>query len=213
MLPSRVFNILVPPDVAWESLDLVVVNRVWEVLPERYNIPAEKPDATSSDGVQILDWGDKKDSLSDGMNLEVYEEDGFFPSAFVELLPYSQMRKWKFARVRFRPFQYNSVTGELRLIKRARVEITYGNPASINCTYIELDCDDSDPDVNPGMTEIQEDGMDNDCSPDTPQWGTPASLLGKEYNRSSNAVNYFAFLMIPAGVVMALKRFRAVRCS
>jgi len=34
MLPSRVFNILVPPDVAWESLDLVVVNRVWEVLPD-----------------------------------------------------------------------------------------------------------------------------------------------------------------------------------
>ena len=125
MLPSRVFNILVPPDVAWESLDLVVVNSTWKVLPERYSILAEKPDSTGVDGIQVLDWGENQGSLSEGVNLDVYEQDGFFPSEFAELLPYSQMRKWKFARVCFRPFQYNPVTGELKLIKSVRMEITY----------------------------------------------------------------------------------------
>ena len=46
----------------------------------------------------------------------------------------------------------------------------YGNPAGINCKYFELDCDDSNPDVNPGKTEgpykdeTCYDGLDNDCN-------------------------------------------------
>ncbi|MFC1889655.1 putative metal-binding motif-containing protein, partial [Thermodesulfobacteriota bacterium] len=44
----------------------------------------------------------------------------------------------------------------------------YGAPASQTCLFPELDCDDTDPDVNPGMEESDavgncEDGKDNDC--------------------------------------------------
>ena len=45
----------------------------------------------------------------------------------------------------------------------------YGNPASESCTYPDLDCDDGDPDVNPGATEgpyggpMCVDAVDNDC--------------------------------------------------
>ena len=45
----------------------------------------------------------------------------------------------------------------------------YGNPASASCTYPERDCDGSNPDVNPGVTEgpigdpTCSDGLDNDC--------------------------------------------------
>lgn len=45
----------------------------------------------------------------------------------------------------------------------------YGNPADASCTYPELDCDDSDPDLNPGAIEgpfgddTCSDGLDNDC--------------------------------------------------
>lgn len=39
----------------------------------------------------------------------------------------------------------------------------YGDPASPDCTYPELDCDDTDPAVNPGATEECENGKDDDC--------------------------------------------------
>jgi len=42
----------------------------------------------------------------------------------------------------------------------------YGDPASITCTYPELDCDDGNIDVNPGATEDCENGIDDDCDGD-----------------------------------------------
>ena len=39
----------------------------------------------------------------------------------------------------------------------------YGDPASSCCPEAELDCDDSDPNVNPGRPEICGDELDNDC--------------------------------------------------
>jgi V8-like Glu-specific endopeptidase len=39
----------------------------------------------------------------------------------------------------------------------------YGAPASIVCTYAGEDCDDTDPDVNPGAAEVCDDSIENEC--------------------------------------------------
>jgi len=39
----------------------------------------------------------------------------------------------------------------------------YGDPASPVCPYHGLDCDDSDPDVNPGAAEVCDNSTDDDC--------------------------------------------------
>ena len=39
----------------------------------------------------------------------------------------------------------------------------YGDPAGDDCAYPELDCDDTDPSVNPGAQEVCDNGFDDDC--------------------------------------------------
>ncbi len=40
----------------------------------------------------------------------------------------------------------------------------YGAPASMVCTYLRLDCDDTDPTIHPGAMEIWGDGIDSNCN-------------------------------------------------
>ncbi len=44
-----------------------------------------------------------------------------------------------------------------------RDEDGYGNPASTDCDFPLLDCDDTNPEVNPGAEEICDNGIDDDC--------------------------------------------------
>jgi outer membrane protein assembly factor BamB len=39
----------------------------------------------------------------------------------------------------------------------------YGSPANPRCLFPELDCDDTDPNINPGAEEICDDFIDNNC--------------------------------------------------
>jgi hypothetical protein len=41
-------------------------------------------------------------------------------------------------------------------------------PLDLTDVMSNTDCDDSDPDVNPDATEVERNGIDDDCNPDTP---------------------------------------------
>ena len=124
MLPSKVFNVLLPPDVVWDSVELTVVDIETEVLTGTYRVEPAAPDAAYVEGKMVYDWGQNQ-SVVDGKNTAVYDKDVFFPSENVALLPYSQMRKWKYSRILFVPAQYNPGTGELKLIKNIKLEISF----------------------------------------------------------------------------------------
>lgn len=129
MLVHKVYNVLVPPDAAVEDLNLEIVSADVQVLDGMYEIRPVGPiapdvDEFSGGSLWAEYWGDGK-NVTDGMNLNVYKKDANYPENYVELLPYSELRKWKFARIDFTPLQYNPVSKKLTLIKNVVVDISY----------------------------------------------------------------------------------------
>jgi len=123
-LPSRIYNIALPPLTDFEGLALSIENAQIEELPGTYNIKPAPPWAIGLEKETKIFWGEGK-NIVDGKNMNVYGKDEKFPKEFVVLLPYSQMRKWKFTRILFYPFQYNPVTKKLYLIKSVKIALNY----------------------------------------------------------------------------------------
>lgn len=128
MLVHRVYNLLVPPGAVLEDLRMEMVSAEVLVLEGTYEIRPVGPLVPAADdfiGVPWVEfWGEDKE-IVDGKNLAVYGKDLDYPERAAELLPGSEMRKWRFTRVDFTPVQYNPVSKKLTLIKSCIVEISY----------------------------------------------------------------------------------------
>jgi hypothetical protein len=126
MLPHKVQDILLPPDVIDSTVKLNVVSVKTRLLEGTYNIrPAGFPVR-----------GDNK-NIVNGRNVDVYKSNADYPASSVKLLCCSQMRKWKFARVDFIPFQYNPVSGKLTLTESVEIEISYStSPAAMKASLM-----------------------------------------------------------------------------
>lgn len=135
MLVHKVYNVLVPPDAVGADLRLEIVSTDIQVLEGTYEIRPVGPlapdvDEFSGGALWAEYWGEGK-NIVDVKNLDVYENDANYPENYVELLPYSELRKWKFARVDFTPLQYNPVSKKLTLIKNTVVNISYATSPTL----------------------------------------------------------------------------------
>jgi hypothetical protein len=114
-LPRKVYNVAVPPDAALGSLTLEVVDVQVVRLPGPYRLKPASPDIISEDSEGDAGVHQSSDApASDTV-----------PANFVRLLSPGQMRKWRFARLEFTPFQVDAATGELSVASELTVQINY----------------------------------------------------------------------------------------
>lgn len=137
-LPQNGVNFVVHPDIDWDTLAVSVTEEKSSTL---YVIQPIKPvppailDIFEND-IHIKEeyFGENRD-IVDGMDMEIYGANRFYPDSPVKILPYSQIRKWNIARILFYPVRYNPVTGELLIIRNAKISISY----SLKDTRLFLD--------------------------------------------------------------------------
>jgi len=121
MLPSNNSKILLPPNVDYSSLRLEIVSETKHLLDGTYSIRPAPADLPQDQEPIIIN----ETSSNMEKNSQVYSMDAAYPANYVQLLPYSQMRKWIFVPVEFIPFQYNPVQGTLTLIESVTVKVSY----------------------------------------------------------------------------------------
>ncbi len=130
MLPVKVYEVALPPDVVWDSVALSVVNSNETTIPGVYDITPNPPGATWRDGELYLNWGDAT-NIVDGRDMDIYGSDEFWPTASADLRPPGQMRKWKFARVEFRPVRHNPVSRQLVQCDQLVVRLDFDRDESL----------------------------------------------------------------------------------
>jgi pectate lyase len=67
----------------------------------------------------------------------------------------------------------------------------YGNPASSSCMYPELDCNDNNPNINPGEIDICSNGIDEDCSGADLTCAVCSNGAVPEYGCTCGGTNYY----------------------
>lgn len=181
MLPYKMFNVLLPPNVNDSSINFEMTSAEIRILPGEYEIKPCPPENGS------------QDILSDNRNNSIYESDIDYPKQFVILKPLSHLRKWKFIPIKFMPFQYNPVQKKLTLIESVTLKISYIQEklpaASIQNLTLDTVMDDIAPNIFYNYNETR--GFYPESANITNQTIGYAIITTKAIKAGSNKLNSF----------------------
>ena len=106
-LPHKIYQIALPPNAVLENLSAEILEIKIIKLPDTYKIEETVSDQPSGKL--------EEQPLTTGISLD----------QFFEIMPGGQMRKWRFTKLDFSPFIYDSESGEIHLASEIIVEISY----------------------------------------------------------------------------------------
>jgi hypothetical protein len=146
-LPHRLVKLALPPDADLTSLSMTVTSSTVENVPGAFNIPLSGPKvlgcapSTTSPGacggstiLQSLDLSQvntgKPLFTTLDQNLLISSLQNAFNSgpksqSTVTLLSPGQLRKWRYVRLDFSPFQYDVSSGSLKVMRSVTVTISF----------------------------------------------------------------------------------------
>jgi len=125
-LPSYRFTFLVPPQVDWKAVNVVLEDEVWEDIPGTFSVAAVPPAVSFIDGQSVVNWcGKDPADIADGRDMAVYSSDSFFPVNPIGPVSTLQYREWDLAEVSLWPVSYNPVRGMLRALRSGTLVLSF----------------------------------------------------------------------------------------
>lgn len=137
-LPARHIALALPPDALLDSVRLTISTIDQINLPGLHQVAAAAPAYAIPLEEEIEDWGPNVANVVSGRNTIVYGSDSYFPSTPVEMVAASQMRKWRYVELRFRPISFNPVTGRLRLTRQVTISVDYQSEVASRTTATDI---------------------------------------------------------------------------
>ncbi len=122
-LPAKTFMIALPPGAQVDSLR---TNGVPHEIAGEYKInpaPMQLPKSTFD---QYIEKAKKK--YEENLR-RTYDSDELFPSEVVKYEGMGNLRKWRFAYIKFYPFQYRPKSGKLVFFKQITITLDYTLPS------------------------------------------------------------------------------------
>ena len=135
-LPVKNFSILLPPDTKLDTVEAILENPTYKVLPGIWEVLPAPPLAISN--TDKLFWPEGS-QIVNGYNINVYKKNEYFPSMNIGQVNAGQERKWCLADVQVFPYQYNPVTKSLRRLASGQLKLSYTRGAADKSTRLSDD--------------------------------------------------------------------------
>ena len=148
-LPCKVFHIALPLNADVRTVHLDLSGLSTQIVPGLYNIAPANPAITASGEV---DWGTGK-QIEQGRNRIVYDSNEFYPKDHVCISAIGSLRGCPVAEVEFWPYAYNPISGVLRRVSSASIDIFFESAADEPSEAIRIQPDSVDLVSNPDDVE------------------------------------------------------------
>jgi hypothetical protein len=146
VLPHRQFNLALPPDADLSSLEFVIGAPEVETLPGHYTLPTTSAwvDACSPNQTNSLPGAPLCSARGlaaiPGMTTLTLPDVAAGPAPASEKdtpilvqLPPAELRQWRYARLDFSPFHYDTASGQLQVVRSVSVQVKFRrSPAGLN---------------------------------------------------------------------------------
>ena len=124
-IPWKVITVLLPPDADLSSVKCRLARPVFESIEGVWQVEPTPPAATRDEnGREIVIWPQSR-RIINGRDVDIYEQDAFWPQEQVRLTAAGKLRKWRLAEVAIPLVRYNPVSGRIMQLTEAGITVDF----------------------------------------------------------------------------------------
>ncbi|MBN1999147.1 choice-of-anchor D domain-containing protein [candidate division KSB1 bacterium] len=135
-IPSKVLNVLLPPDVDFSSISVTLVDKRLESIAGEWDVPPVPQLAAKVEGQELLRSSQK---LRDGRDIAIYLNNTPFPQQLVGSIQSGAVRKYRLVHIPVALFQYRPLDKKLYRLDRAEIRIQFDRKPDSNFSFKAFD--------------------------------------------------------------------------